>query len=295
MLAGNGLAALVLGLGNLLISRAPSISAIVGLPSLVIVPFGIGLCAAWVWRPLGLKIGAVLWHSFVCMMFALLVGAVAFREGVICLIILSPILYTGIAAGALLGRLWFRRDRDRLNLCLAPLLVLCVAVEPALRRPEDSVVTDQILIAAPPAKVWPHVLAFQPVPDPPGYWLFRLGLPYPTETTNGGNFVGAKRSCKFSGNAEFKEIVAELEPGRLLTFEIVEMPADPELIGHLDAHRGQFELQDNGDGTTTLIGRTWYSLHVRPAWYFDWWTREIFGAVHLRVMRHIKHLAENQP
>jgi hypothetical protein len=60
-------------------------------------------------------------------------------------------------------------------------------------------------------------------------------------------------------------------------------------------HRGQFELQDNGDGTTTLTGRTWYSLHVRPAWYFDWWTHDIFRAVHLRVMRHIKHLAETQP
>jgi hypothetical protein len=143
--------------------------------------------------------------------------------------------------------------------------------------------------------VWPHVLAFKPIPDPPGYWLFRIGLPYPMETTNAGDFVGAHRSCQFSGGAAFEERIAEIEPQRRLTFDIVEMPADPELLGHLDAHRGQFELHDNGDGTTTLIGRTWYSLHVRPAWYFDWWTHEIFGAVHMRVLRNIKRLAEIQP
>src|SRR6185503_9686632 len=141
----------------------------------------------------------------------------------------------------------------------------------------------------------PHVLAFEPIAAPPDYWLFHLGLPYPTETTNGGDFVGADRACRFSGNAVFREKIVEFEPLRRFTFDIVEMPEDPELIGHLQAHRGQFELRDNGDGTTTLIGRTWYSLHVRPAWYFDWWTRDIFGAVHLRVMRHIKRLAEIQP
>ena len=138
------------------------------------------------------------------------------------------------------------------------------------------------------------MLAFKPIPDPPGYWLFRVGLPCPMETTNEGHFVGARRACRFSGGAVFKEVVAEIELERRLTFDIVEMPPDPELLGHLDARRGQFELHDNGDGTTTLIGRTWYELHVRPEWYFDWWTHDIFRAVHLRVMRNIKRLAENQ-
>jgi hypothetical protein len=168
-----------------------------------------------------------------------------------------------------------------------------VAGEPTLRGTHIGVVTDEIRIAAPSSKVWPHVLAFPEIPDAPNYWLFRVGLPYPVETTNGGDFVGADRACRFSGGVVFKEKVAELVPGKLLTFDIVEMPQDPELTGHLEAHRGQFELRDNGDGTTTLIGRTWYSLHVRPVGYFDWWTHDIFGAVHLRVMKHIQRLAES--
>ena len=138
------------------------------------------------------------------------------------------------------------------------------------------------------------MLAFPEIREAPDYWLFRLGLPYPVDTTNAGNFVGADRACRFSGGAIFREKVAALEPEKLLTFDIVEMPRDPELLGHLDAHRGQFELRDNGDGTTTLIGRTWYTLYVRPSVYFDWWTHDIFRAVHLRVMRHIQQLSENE-
>jgi hypothetical protein len=56
---------------------------------------------------------------------------------------------------------------------------------------------------------------------------------------------------------------------------------------------GSFSSANNGDGTTTLFGTTWYSLHVRPGWYFELWTQHVFSAVHLRVMRHVKRLAED--
>ena len=293
MVAGNlagGLACLLAyGIGLL----AGKYVGLVIYPSLILIPFTIGVAAAWVWRPLELRIGQTLLHCLSCTLLGLAAAFLVFREGLVCLIIAAPILYLGMIAGALAGRVWFRKSNDRLNLCLAPLVLLAVAAEPALRGPHTGVVTDEIHIAAPPSKVWPHVLAFPEIREAPHYWLFRVGLPYPLETTNGGDFVGADRACRFSGGAVFKEKVAELVPGKLLTFDIVEMPPDPELMGHFDAQRGQFELRDNGDGTTTLIGRTWYALHVRPAAYYDWWTHDIFSAVHLRVMKHIQRLAES--
>ena len=296
MLAGNLAGALVCLLAFAFVSLADgavSPFAQLAYPSVLAVPFVIGLAAAWVWRPLELGRSEIVLHSFLGTLLGLAVAYFFFSEGLVCLVIALPILYAGTLAGALAGRAWFRKPNGRVNLCLAPLLVLAVAAEPLLRGPHTGVVTDELRIAAPPAKVWPHVLAFPEIPDSPNYWLFRLGLPYPTATTNGGNFIGAERACQFSGGAVFKEKVVELVPGKLLTFDIVEMPPDPELLGHLDAHRGQFELRDNGDGTTTLIGRTWYTLHMRPASYFDWWTHDIFRAVHLRVMKHIQRLAEN--
>ena len=293
MLAGNAAGGLLVVLAFWLASLSKKVGPWIGYPSLVLIPFTIGIIAAWVWKPLELRIGGTLLHSLSCVLVGLGAAWLLMGEGIFCLLIVSPILYIGTAAGALAGRVWFRKNQDRLNLCLAPILILGIAAEPRLRGPHTGVVTDEIRIAAPPAKVWPHVLAFSEIPDPPDCWLFRVGLPYPTETTNGGNFVGADRACRFSGGAVFKEKVAEFVPERLLTFDIVESPPDPELMGHLDAHRGQFELRDNGDGTTTLIGRTWYSLHVRPAAYFDWWTHDIFRAVHFRVMKHVKRLSES--
>ena len=158
----------------------------------------------------------------------------------------------------------------------------------------QDVVTDRILIHAPPAQVWPHVLAFPEIPDPPSYWIFRLGLPYPTTTTNGGNFVGADRQCIFSNGVVIRERVAEFVPNEKLTFDVAEQPTDPEAYGHITLHRGQFVLQDSHDGTTTLIGSSWYTLHVRPRWYFDLWTRDMSRAVHLRVMNHVKRLSEQK-
>ncbi len=295
MLAGNAIGILPCLLGAFLLfsKEAPSgwLGKFVALPSLLLVPVIIGFVAAFVWRPLHLGIGMTLAHSATCTAIGLVSAGIFLGEGIICLVILSPILLVGVMAGALVGRLVFRRKSNNLVLCFAPLALLAL-VEPGLRGPHRGAVTDEIRINAPPSRVWPHVLAFDEIPDPPDYWLFRAGLPYPTMTTNGGNFVGASRACRFSGGAVFEEKVAEFVPGQRLAFDIVKSPPDPELIGHLDAYRGQFELRDNGDGSTTLIGTTWYALQVRPAWYFDWWTHDIFRAVHLRVMNNVKRLAE---
>lgn len=297
MLVGNAVGALLCVLAAYLItSESPlgTLGVAVGYPSLLLVPFAIGLAAAFVWKPLHLRVGMAVVHSLSCTLVGLGSAWFFMGEGVICLIILSPLLWGGVLAGTLMGRILFRRDHQTRSLCFAPLALLTVVVEPALRGPHTGSVSDEIRIAAPPSRVWPHVLAFDEMPTTPEYWLFRAGLPYPTRTTNEGHFVGASRACHFSGGAVFEEKVVEFETGKRLTFDIVKSPPDPELIGHLDARRGQFELRDNGDGSTTLIGTTWYALHVRPAWYFDWWTHAIFRAVHLHVMNHLQRLAERR-
>lgn len=74
--------------------------------------------------------------------------------------------------------------------------------------------------------------------------------------------------------------------------EILNQPKHPELLGHFDTHWGEFELRAEPDGSTTLIGRSSYTLHTRPRWYFDLWTRHLGRAVHLRVMENARRLAE---
>ena len=270
------------------------VTTLVAWPSFFLLPFIVGLVAAWFWRRIDRTIGWTALDALLVTMVALGAAAIVMREGIVCLVIVSPALYVFILCGLLLGRVWFQPNYSKLRLTIFPLLALLTLGESVYHSEEQAVITDRILIHAPPAKVWPHVLAFPEIPDAPGYWIFRLGLPYPTQTTNGGNFVGADRQCMFSNGIVIKERVAEFVPNEKLTFDIVEQPTDPEAYGHITLHRGQFVLQDNHDGTTTLIGSSWYTLHVRPRWYFDLWTRDMSSAVHLRVMNHVKRLAEEK-
>jgi Polyketide cyclase / dehydrase and lipid transport len=263
-------------------------------PSLVLVPMAMGIVAAYFWRNLSFS----LWKYFLWWIITSLIspfGAYfAFKEGAVCLLIGFPILFVCGFAGVLLGRLLFKSKTAAMNLSVIPMLLIATLAEGEMRQDQRRVVEDRIRVNAPAAQVWNYVVSFPAMDAAPNYWLNKIGLPSPLATTCQGAFVGAARECIFSGGLVFKERVSEITPARLLTFEIVEQPSDPELLGHLTLHRGQFQLIDNNDGTTTLIGRSWYTLHMRPLWYFDWWTRDVTSHVHLRVMEHIKALSERK-
>ncbi len=263
------------------------------IPSFFLAPIIGGIVASYFWRWLEPRAGQVVVNTFWMTLIALAGATVAFHEGFICLLIVAPIFYVVILTGALFGRILFRKNPTRLFVSILPSLALIALAEPMTRSDSENVLTDEVVIHASPAKVWREVTAFPQIPSAPSFWLFQLGLPYPVATTTAGNFVNADRQCIFSHDAIFKEKVIEFVPDEKLTFDIVESPRDPELIGHLTPRRGQFVLRKNADGTTTLAGSTWYTLHVRPLWYFDLWTRHIFRAVHLRVMEDVKRRAES--
>ena len=263
-------------------------------PSLVLIPMAMGTAAAYFWRSLSFT----LWEYFLWWIVTSLIspfGAYfAFKEGAVCLLIGFPILFICGFAGVLLGRLLFKPKTATINLSVLPVLLIATLAEGKMRQDQRHVVENRILIKAPAAEVWKYVVSFPAIDTAPNYWLNTVGLPSPLATTCQGAFVGAARECIFSDGLIFKERVSQITPARLLTFEIVEQPRDPELLGHLTLHRGQFQLIENNDSTTTLIGRSWYTLHMRPLWYFDWWTRDVTSHVHLRVMEHIKALSERK-
>jgi hypothetical protein len=263
-------------------------------PSLILVAMAMGIAAAYFWRSLSFS----LWEYFLWWIVTSLIspfGAYfAFKEGTVCLLIGFPILFVCGFAGVLVGRLLFKSKTAAMNLSVIPVLLIATLAEGKMRQDRQGVVEDRLLINAPATEVWNYVVSFPAIEAAPDYWLNKVGLPSPLATTCQGAFVGAARECIFSDGLLFKERVSEITPMRLLTFEIVEQPHDPELLGHLTLHRGQFQLIDNNDGTTTLIGRSWYSLHMRPLWYFDWWTRDVTSHVHVRVMEHIKALSEGE-
>lgn len=290
ILLGDLAVGLIFGIGFVLVN-AEVFPALLT-PSFFLAPVVAGLVASYFWCGLVPRVGQVVLNCLWMTLIALVGAGVVFHEGFICLLIVAPIFYVMALAGALVGRILFRKKPTRLFVSLLPSLALIALAEPMTRNDQERIITDELVIRASPARVWREVTAFPPIPEAPGFWLFRLGLPYPVATTTAGDFISADRACIFSQEAIFKEKVSELVTEEKLTFDIVELPNDPELIGHLTPRRGQFVLLRNPDGTTSLKGSTWYTLHVRPGWYFDWWTRHIFRAVHLRVMDDVKRRAE---
>ena len=56
MLAGNAVGVLLLGVACGLVHLHPGSALVVSLPGLLLVPFVVGLAAAWVWKPLELGV-----------------------------------------------------------------------------------------------------------------------------------------------------------------------------------------------------------------------------------------------
>lgn len=290
--ASNIAAAILITFNDWLVTRTQPGDPTLVASDFLIVPFAMGIICAFCWRRLGLTTGQYFLFSLLNSAVALVVSGLFMAEGIICLLIVSPLVVLLVFAGSLLGRALFGWNNRKLNLSLIPLLLIIMAVDSLSPHEYHNSVSDQVVIHASPAKVWAQIAAFPPIKEEPDFWLFQMGLPYPVEATTPGPFMGAERRCVFSGNLVFDERITECVPNKTLTFDITHQPNYPEILGHAAVKRGQFLLRDNGDGTTTLTGTSWYELYVYPSWYYDLWARSIARHVHLRVMDHVKALCE---
>ncbi len=297
ILVANIISIVLVGCSKLLVSRlegdnAGNSSGVFIFSSFVIVPLLMGLVSAWFWRSLQLKTSGYIGWSAVSSLVAILASFLFLSEGAICLIIVSPLIFGFVVAGALIGRVIYRRKNNTLNSSIIGILLAVVVADTFSKHENIGLVTDTMIVNAPIEKVWPHVVEYKPIALEEKYWLFKVGMPSPVESTVDGHEAGAGRKCIFSNGYVFDEKMIVYKPNDELTFDIISQPHDPEIMGHIDILRGQFLLKDNGDGTTTLIGNSWYKLYVFPRWYFNIWSESITRNVHLRVMEHIKILSE---
>lgn len=292
LLVANAAAAGLIGLGFWLNHLNGAAASILISSDFLLVPLVMGLITAFFWKGLALTTIEYFLYSLLNSGLGLVVAGIFMQEGVICLVIVSPLLLCFVFLGSLLGRWLFHFSNNRLNLSLLPLALAFLALDVLSPHHYENAVSDRVLIHAPPSQVWTHLAAVPVIEEKPDFWLFKMGLPYPVQSTVSGAGVGASRRCVFSRGRVFEERVVEWQPGKRLTFDVTRQPRDPEILGHARVRRGQFLLQDNGDGTTTLTGTSWYELYVYPSWYYDLWARSIARQVHVRVMDHIKTACE---
>ncbi len=232
-------------------------------------------------------------------------------EGILCVAMAVPLALAVAWPGALLGRMVAQRSFEPgrgaaggrgagFAVLVAPLLL---ALEPRLPAPRHEVVSV-VEIDAPPAVVWRHVVTFPDLP-PPAEWLFRAGVAAPTRARIEGAGVGATRYCDFT-TGSFVEPVTAWEEGRLLAFDIIaqappmreESPYPevnpPHLDGYFRATHGEFRLTPLPGGRTRLEGRTSYEVEMFPQVYWTLFADYLVQGIHLRVLRHIQALAQEE-
>ena len=237
-------------------------------------------------------VGSVLLAGGAILLFAL--------EGALCLMMAAPIGIALATMGAFLGRALAVRlpSRPAGVAALVLPLPLFAGVDAAQPPPRVREVVSVVEIDAPPEAVWPNVVAFSALEEPPA-WVFRLGVAYPRRATIDGRGVGAVRRCEFSTGAFVEPITAWDEPVRLGFGVAAQPPPMHELSpyrhvlarhldGYLQVRSGEFLLIALPGGKTRLEGRTRYELRVFPAAYWSLWSDALIHRVHTRVLEHIQ-------
>jgi len=277
-------------------------SGIYGWTLFVVYPIALGGIAEWVFQPSSARASAgdgVL-MALGCAFLLFFAGV----EGALCLVMALPLILPLGALGAwLVRRARFSRHAARGVTMLLLLPPGTLAWDATAQPPLYSVHTT-ITIAASSRQVWEQVIAFPQLREPNESY-FRTGLAYPMRARIEGRGVGAVRYCEFSTGA-FVEPIEVWEEPRVLRFRVTENPAPMQewspygsiqakhLHGYLISRQGEFRLTALPDGETLLEGTTRYQHGLWPAEYWRLWSDAIIHRIHMRVLNHIKTLAEGE-
>lgn len=230
------------------------------------------------------------------------IGLLVFAmEGLVCIAMAFPInILTTFLGGVFAGALIRRRQINMPNIILLIMLSSFgfmsfdkISGDPVLRPVQTYVVVDADI-----ETVWKHVVTFDAIPEPTD-WLFGTGIAYPTHATIEGEGVGAIRYCNFTTGTFVEPITIWDEPN-VLAFDVKSHPVPmnefnpfwdiqpKHLNGYFKSYKGQFELTDLGDNKTGLKGTTWYTIDIKPGFYWYLWSDMIIHRIHKRVLNHIQ-------
>jgi hypothetical protein len=274
-------------------------SGLYGLTLFIVLPAFVGAVSAWACRART----AVTAAGLGALGSALALGSLLIfgEEGLVCIVMTLPL---AIPLGAVGGLLVYVPSTSERRSAAALLLIPPTAfMHDTHARPPLFEVKTAIEIAQPPEKVWRHVVTFADLPEP-REWFFRAGLAYPMRARIEGSGVRAVRYCEFS-TGPFVEPIEVWDEPRLLQFRVTDNPAPmhewspyakvtpKHLHGYFISQKGQFRLMPLEGGRTLLEGTTWYQHGLWPTEYWRWWSDAIIHRIHLRVLTHIRSLAES--
>src|SRR5258708_40279470 len=110
----------------------------------------------------------------------------------------------------------FRRKNNTINISIIGLMVAVFIIDSASEHHYENMVSDTVIINAPATQVWKSVVAFKRIKEKNKYWLFKIGMPSPVESTVEGYYLGAKRKCIFSNGYTFDEKIVTYDVNKNL-------------------------------------------------------------------------------
>lgn len=223
-------------------------------------------------------------------------------EGLICIVMASPILLLFVFIGSAIAGTYVKSEQNTNAVILFfSVSILGLSFAERDKTPSLSEVKTSIIINAPIETVWENVVVF-PQLDEPTEILFKAGIAYPINATIEGEGVGAIRYCNFT-TGSFVEPITTWNAPTHLAFDVLEQPEPMKEISYWNfdaAHlhdyfvskNGEFRLKKIDENTTELTGTTWYTHKIYPEFYWRIWSDEIIHQIHNRVLTHIKKEAE---
>jgi hypothetical protein len=206
--------------------------------------------------------------------FVLLLSAVLFGEGFVCILMAAPIFYV---VGAIIGAIWEgahnKRSTTRLMLAAPLFLMSLEGSHQQISLAREQSVTAYAAVAATPRDVEAALAA--PIrfhTTLPAY--LRLGFPRPISTSGSGLEPGSMRTIHFAGG--------EGKPGDLV-MQVAEVGRDHIIFRAVSDHSKVAHWLDWEDAVVTWRPKddrhteVFWTLHYRrnldPAWYFGPWER----------------------
>jgi uncharacterized protein DUF805 len=294
-----------------LIVSAVAVGALVfgsyGYGMFVVSPFIIGATTAYLAnRKRDLGAARTVQLNLIALMLGGIALIVSALEGIVCIVLVSPLAIGLALLGGLLGRaiaIYSRRSPQQatFGLALVPLMFGLESVLPPAIQFETQ---STIGINAAPGAVW-AALVHTDLSDAPVPLLFRLGVAYPLRGEILGEGVGAVRRGEFStGTADQR--VTEWVPGRKLAFVMMnQVPAmrelspyahvhAPHVSGYFSTTYTSFELLPRADGGTDVVEHTTHELRLEPVLYWLPVARWVVNENNARVLAHIKRNVEGR-
>lgn len=196
----------------------------------------------------------------------LLLSAVLFGEGVVCVLMAAPICYiVGAIVGVMLD--WHRSNKNAALLLIPIVLSSAEGFNDRLSLPRDETVSAQAIVSGTPGAIEAALAApWHLDGDLPSF--LRLGFPTPTAADGSGLAVGDDRRVRFRDKPHDGVIAMRIRDRapESVTFQPV---IDDTMIAHwLQWGDVNIAWTAVDRGHTRIVWTVHYRRQLDPAWYF---------------------------